>query len=148
MAEQLRLQERVRNAAAVDGDERTCVPRTPFVDSACDDLLARTGLTDDQHLCVAARGKLDLQTQRFSRRTDAEESRAVHRSRAPRAARRSGRHSAGNCVDDQAVATVAAKIADARSGSADETKVAASARVTYVVRKRRHIGPSVGQPHW
>jgi hypothetical protein len=90
MAEELRLEERVRNAAAVDGDERVGAPRAPFVDGACHDLFARAGFTDDQHLGVAARGKLDLPTQRLSGGTVAEKNGLIHRSCAPQRARRWG----------------------------------------------------------
>src|SRR5207248_285856 len=46
VAEELALEELPRNRAAIHLDERSVAPRAPVVDRACDELLARAGLTE------------------------------------------------------------------------------------------------------
>ena len=60
VAEQLRFEQRVGNAGAVDGDERRRATAAAMVDQARDDLLADAALAGDQHLGVRAGGMFDF----------------------------------------------------------------------------------------
>src|SRR5262249_5208985 len=72
VAEQLARDERWRERAAVDRDERLGGARSEIVERAGDQLLAGAGLADDEHADVALRGALDLRHQppHRGRRTD------------------------------------------------------------------------------
>src|ERR1051326_6120480 len=60
MAEDLRLDQRRRDRAAVEGDERFVAPARKRVDRVRHDLLARARLADDEDVRVGVRDHLDL----------------------------------------------------------------------------------------
>ena len=59
VAEQLRFEKRLREAGAVDRDERTRSARGAHVDLSRDEILAHPALTGDEHLRVTRRHPLD-----------------------------------------------------------------------------------------
>jgi hypothetical protein len=77
VAEQLRLEEGLWNADAVDGDERRLRASAEMVHEAARDFLADAALSRHQHLGVAAGRVLDLGANRPRGRTDSNE--LVHR---------------------------------------------------------------------
>src|SRR6056297_2290190 len=72
-AEQLRLDQRVGNGRAVDGDERFRRAWAVVVDGVGDQFLADTALADDQHREVIAGQQYDLLEQRLHGRTLADQ---------------------------------------------------------------------------
>ena len=60
VAEELRLEQRVGQAGAVERDERRGRARAAVVNQTRDDFLADAGLAGDQHLGVGARGAVDV----------------------------------------------------------------------------------------
>ena len=58
VAEKLGREQRVRNASAVDRNERLAATRTLLVNQSRDDFLADAALAGDQDLRVGARGAL------------------------------------------------------------------------------------------
>ena len=60
VAEQLALEQRLRQRPAVHGDERLVAPRTEPMDRARDELLARAALALDEHRARHRRDLLDL----------------------------------------------------------------------------------------
>src|SRR5262245_63364473 len=52
MAEQLALQQVLRNSATVDGDKRPILPHAPLMDRPSFQLFASTALSDDEHWCI------------------------------------------------------------------------------------------------
>src|SRR5207247_11049705 len=67
VAEQLGLDERLRDGRDVDGDERRALPVAPAVDRARHQLLARTALAGDQH---RGRRRRDLRDQLVEARSE------------------------------------------------------------------------------
>ena len=68
VAKQLGLEQRLGNAAAVDGDEGAADARALRVNQLRDHFLAHTGLAEDQHFGFGAGGCLDVTTQLDERR--------------------------------------------------------------------------------
>src|SRR5689334_5633959 len=62
MSEELRFEQRVRNACAVDHDEGSRVPLTAVVNEARHDFFAHARFAGDQHLRIRASRQLDLTT--------------------------------------------------------------------------------------
>ena len=60
VTEQLRFEQRVREAGAVDGDERAAAAAAALVNQPRDDFLADAALTGDEHLGIGARGVIDF----------------------------------------------------------------------------------------
>ncbi len=60
VAEQLRFEQRIRNAGAIDGDERTARARAATVNEPGDDFLADSALSGDQDLRIASCGVIDF----------------------------------------------------------------------------------------
>src|SRR5262249_36790031 len=58
--EQLGFEQRLRQAGAVDRDERTLRPRASLVDRVRDQLFADAALSGDQHLRAGPRDAIDL----------------------------------------------------------------------------------------
>src|SRR5262249_15300980 len=73
VAEQLRLEERIRQAGAVDGCHRRQAPAAAVVNEARDEVLADAGLAGGEHLGVGARGERDLVADRLRRVAGADE---------------------------------------------------------------------------
>jgi hypothetical protein len=73
MAEQLRLQERVRNASAVDRHERVVGPLAPLVNKARDDFLADAALARNEDLGARPGGAEDLLVDFAHCRTDSDQ---------------------------------------------------------------------------
>src|SRR5207247_8526195 len=67
VAEELGLDQLVRDRGAVDLDERLLAPRRPGVDGACDQLLATAVLAADQHPAGRRGGGGDLLTEAADR---------------------------------------------------------------------------------
>src|SRR5262245_9115646 len=75
VAEQFRFEKGFRNAAAIDGDERTSSARALVVNGTGNDFLAHSGLAEDQHLRATARGHVDASAQSDCRFAVAEQHR-------------------------------------------------------------------------
>ena len=60
VAEQLRFEQRLGQAGAVDGDERPCAARALCVDGIGHDLLADAAFAGNQHFGIGPRDALDL----------------------------------------------------------------------------------------
>ena len=73
VAEQLRLEQRFRQAGAVDRRERVRRARAARVDAAGDDFLADAALAGDQHLGVGPRHAVDFLLQRHHHRALADQ---------------------------------------------------------------------------
>ena len=72
VAEQLRFEERIGEAGAIDGDERGAAAVAALVNESGDDFLADAAFAGDQHLGVGARGMLDFLFDRADGGTDAD----------------------------------------------------------------------------
>ena len=60
MPKQLRFEQRVGKAGAVDRHQRTAAPIAPLVNEASDNLFADAALSRDQHLCIGTRCMIDF----------------------------------------------------------------------------------------
>src|SRR6185436_13591726 len=70
VAEERRLEERVRDAAAVDRDQRGPRPAAPLMNDSRDDFLADAALAGDQDLRVGSGGIVDLRFDGANSRAD------------------------------------------------------------------------------
>jgi hypothetical protein len=75
MSEKLRLEQRVGNAGAIDGQERSRRARAQPVDQASHCVLADASLTRDQYLRVGTRRTRDVSTDEFDARCFTDETR-------------------------------------------------------------------------
>ena len=75
VAEQLRLEQRVGNAAAVDRDQWQRGAEALLVDETRRDLLADAALTGNQDLGIRTRGPANLEEDLTNSRADADECR-------------------------------------------------------------------------
>ena len=73
MTEQLRFEQRLGRAGAVDRDERVRTPAAGVVNEPRDDLFADSGFTDDEHVDIGARGGRDILAQPLHRLALAEQ---------------------------------------------------------------------------
>ncbi len=60
VSEELRLEQRFRQAGAVHCDERALRPRAALVNGVRDELFADAALTGDEHLRIGSRNAIDL----------------------------------------------------------------------------------------
>jgi hypothetical protein len=75
VAEHFRLEHRLRQRAAVHRDKRFVTPRRQFMQTACDQLLARASVAVDQHRRVGRRDIRDQPPHLLDRRTTADDAR-------------------------------------------------------------------------
>ncbi len=117
VAEELALEQRLGNRAAVDRHEGRVVSRAFGVHRARDQLLAGSALAGDQHVARRARGQGDLLVERADRVALADE-----RARRPAAGARAGRAGPSRSSPDTGAASVRAPSGDRRRTASRDSR--------------------------
>src|SRR5262249_51834908 len=73
VAEKFGFEERLRNSTAIEGHESMTTPGVLLVNQSRDDFLADSGFSENQHLCIRARGIADVRAQLLDRGTVTDE---------------------------------------------------------------------------
>jgi hypothetical protein len=144
MAEELALEQRLRQGGAVDGDERSVRAWARAMDAARDELLAGAGLTLDQHGDRGA-GRALHQPEHLGH----DRARATKSLNRPRRASRAGGRSPARRRVRHLQVVVAARVVDrdgdARRGDSSRSRSASSnavpPRCSRTGRRRRAVGP-------